>query len=124
MLPEQFAAAIGQCDIVLDSIGWSGFNSTIEGLPHDLPIVTMAGPLMRGRYTLAVLSMMRVTETIVGTVDEYVAVAQRLATDATWRDAIKERMRATKHLVYRDRACITALEEFLARVARDRRAAS
>ena len=40
MLPEAFTAAIGQCDIVLDSIDWSGFNSTIEGLPHDLPIVT------------------------------------------------------------------------------------
>jgi predicted O-linked N-acetylglucosamine transferase (SPINDLY family) len=124
MRPEEFAAAMGQCDIVLDSIGWSGFNSTIEGLPHDLPIVTMAGPLMRGRHTTAILTMMGVTETIAGTVDEYVAVAQRLATDATWRNAIKERMRASKHLVYRDRACITALEEFLTRVARDRRAAS
>jgi predicted O-linked N-acetylglucosamine transferase (SPINDLY family) len=124
MLPEEFAAAIGQCDIVLDSIGWSGFNSTIEGLPHDLPIVAMAGPLMRGRHTTAVLTMMGVTETIVGTVDDYVAMAQRLATDETWRNAIRERMRATKHLVYRDRVCIDALEEFLTRVARDRRAGS
>jgi hypothetical protein len=31
-------------------------------------------------------------------------------------------MRATKHLVYRDHTSITALEEFLTRVARDRRA--
>jgi protein O-GlcNAc transferase len=124
LLPEAFAAAIGQCDIVLDSIDWSGFNSTIEGLPHDLPIVTMAGPLMRGRHTMAVLSMMGVTETIAGTVDEYVALAQRLAMDAAWRNAIKERMRATRHLVYRDRACITALEEFLNRVTRERRAGS
>ncbi len=32
---EQFVAAIGQCDAVLDSIGWSGGNSTLEGLAHD-----------------------------------------------------------------------------------------
>ena len=122
MLPEEFAAAIGQCDIVLDSIGWSGFNSTIEGLPHDLPIVTMAGPLMRGRHTTAILTMMGVTETITGTVDEYVTIAQRLATDTAWRATIKDRMKHNKHRVYRDRSCITALEEFLIRVTRDRRA--
>jgi predicted O-linked N-acetylglucosamine transferase (SPINDLY family) len=124
MPAEEFAAAVGQCDIVLDSIGWSGFNSTIEGLPHDLPIVTMAGPLMRGRHTTAVLTMMGVTETITTTVDDYVAAAQRLATDTAWRATIKERMQHNKHRVYRDRACIEALEEFLLRVTRERRAAS
>jgi predicted O-linked N-acetylglucosamine transferase (SPINDLY family) len=124
LLQPQFVAAIGLCDVVLDSIGWSGFTSTLDGFHHDHPIVTLAGPLMRGRHTMAVLTMMGVTETIARTVDEYVALAQRLATDMTWRTAIKERMRARKHLVYRDRTSITALEEFLTRVARDRRAGS
>jgi predicted O-linked N-acetylglucosamine transferase (SPINDLY family) len=122
MLQPQFVGAIGLCDIVLDSIGWSGFTTTLDGFYHDHPVVTLAGPLMRGRHTTAVLTMMGVTETIAGTVDDYIAVAQRLATDATWRNAIRERMRATKHLVYRDHTSITALEEFLTRVARDRRA--
>src|SRR5262249_23584230 len=53
-----FMAAIGQCDIVLDSIGWSGCNSTLESLHHDLPIVTMTGSLMRGRHSMAILKMM------------------------------------------------------------------
>jgi len=118
---HEFVAAIGMCDIVLDSIGWSGFNSTIEGLAHDLPIVTMTGPLMRGRHTSAVLAMMGVTDTVTGTVDEYVGVAQRLATDTAWCSAVKERMRANKHRIYRDRACITALEEFLVHATRDGR---
>jgi protein O-GlcNAc transferase len=124
-LPQHdFVAAIGQCDVVLDSIGWSGFNSTVEGLPHDLPIVTMAGPLMRGRHTTAVLTMMGVTETITTSVDDYVTVAQRLATDTAWRAAMRERMKANRHRVYRDPACIEALQEFLLRVTRERRAAS
>ena len=100
-----------------------GANNLIT-LVQQAMLHQQAEPLMRGRHTMAVLSMMGMAETIAGTVDEYVAVAQRLATDATWRNAIKERMRATKHRVYRDRAGITALEEFLTRVARDRRAAS
>jgi predicted O-linked N-acetylglucosamine transferase (SPINDLY family) len=121
---EEFVAAIGLCDVVLDSIGWSGFTSTLDGFEHDRPIVTMAGALMRGRHTTAILTLMGVTETITSSVDDYVAVAQRLATDTAWRAAIGQRMRDNKHRVYRDRACITALEEFLTRVTRERRAAS
>jgi predicted O-linked N-acetylglucosamine transferase (SPINDLY family) len=76
---------------------------------------------MRGRHTTAILTMMGVTETITSSVDDYVAVAQRLATDTAWRAAIGQRMRDNKHRVYRDRACIDGLETFLLRVARDRR---
>ena len=115
---NKFVAAIGLCDVVLDSIGWSGFNSTLEGLAHDLPIVTMPGPLMRGRHTMAVLKMMGVTETITETIDDYVSVAIRLARDAPWRMAVKGRIATNKHRVYRDSTCISALEEFLNRVAR------
>jgi predicted O-linked N-acetylglucosamine transferase (SPINDLY family) len=115
---DQFVAAIGLCDIVLDSIGWSGCNSTLEGLAHDVPIVTMPGPLMRGRHTVAILRMMGLTETIAETTDEYVSLAVRLALDAPWRQAVRRRMADNKHRVYRDRACISALEEFLCRVAR------
>ena len=115
---HQFAAANGLCDIVLDSIGWSGFNSTLESLAHNLPIVTMPGPLMRGRHTLAILKMMGVTETITETIDDYISVAIRLARDLPWRMAVKDQIAANKHRIYRDSACISAMEEFLNRAAR------
>jgi protein O-GlcNAc transferase len=116
--PNRFLAAMGQCDVFLDSIGWSGCNSTLESLAHDLPIVTMAGPLMRGRHTTAILKMMGVVETITATIDEYVSTAVRLAKDVPLRTALKTRIAQTKHQVYRDRACIAALEDFLDREAR------
>ena len=43
MSQSKFVAAVGQCDVFLDSIGWSGCNSALESLPHNLPIVTMPG---------------------------------------------------------------------------------
>jgi predicted O-linked N-acetylglucosamine transferase (SPINDLY family) len=115
--PNRFGAAIGQCDIVLDSIGWSGGNSTLEGLAHDVPIVTMAGSLMRSRHTMAILTMMGVTETITDTVDDYVSTAVRLARDVPWRMSLKQQISENKHRAYRDSACISALEVFLCRVA-------
>ena len=41
--------------------------------------MTIAGELMRGRHTLAILRMMTVTDTIAQTIDDYVAIAVRLA---------------------------------------------
>ena len=115
---EQFVAAIGQCDVVLDSIGWSGGNSTLEGLAQDTPIVTMGGPLMRGRHTMAILQMMGVTDTTADTIDDYVTIAARLGRDPQWRASVRQRMSKCKHLVYRDSAAIDALEAFFDRVAR------
>jgi protein O-GlcNAc transferase len=113
-----FVAAIGQCDIVLDSIGWSGGNSTLESLHHGLPIVTMAAPLMRGRHSMAILKMMGVEETIAETVDDYVFTAVRLAQDVPWRVAVKNRILENKHRVYRDTTSVSALEHFLNSAAR------
>jgi predicted O-linked N-acetylglucosamine transferase (SPINDLY family) len=116
--PLQFAAVIGQCDIVLDSIGWSGCNSTLETLHHDLPIVTMTAPLMRGRHSMAILRMMGVEQTITETIDEYVFTAIRLALDVPWRMAVKNKISENKHRVYRDTTCVSALQEFLDSAAR------
>jgi len=115
---HKFVAASGQCEVFLDSINWSGCNSTLESLIHNLPIVTMTGPLMRGRHSMAILRMMGVTETIAETIDDYVSIAVRLARDVPWRTAVKAKISANKHRVYRDRTCVSALEEFLDSVAR------
>src|SRR5229473_5290768 len=116
--PDRFLAAMGQCDVFLDSIGWSGCNSTLESLAHDLPIVTMTGPLMRGRHTAAILRRMEIVDTTAATLDEYVSTAVRLAKDGPLRTALKTRIARTKRRVYRDAACIAALEDFLDREAR------
>jgi len=123
MPPEQFLAAIGQCDIFLDSIGWSGCNSTLESLAHDLPIVTMPGPMMRGRHSMAILKMMGQIDTIASTTEEYIAHAVRLGLDLEWRSNVRDATRRSKHRVYRDQACIAAFQDFLEGAARGNRPA-
>jgi protein O-GlcNAc transferase len=114
---DQFIAAIGQCDVVLDSLGWSGGNTTLEGLAVDTPIVTTPGPLMRSRHTMAILQRMGVTDTIAPTLDDYVAIAARLGNDKAWRTEMKRQVSENKHKVYSDSVAIAALEDFFCRVA-------
>jgi predicted O-linked N-acetylglucosamine transferase (SPINDLY family) len=118
MSQSKFVAAIGQCDVFLDSLEWSGCNSALESLAHDLPIVTLPGALMRSRHSAAILRMMGVTETIAADLDGYIAAAARLANAPEERMALRRRMAENKAKVYRDRSVITALENFLERVGR------
>jgi predicted O-linked N-acetylglucosamine transferase (SPINDLY family) len=119
LAPDRFVAALGLCDVVLDSIGWSGCNSILESLVHNPPIVTFAGETMRGRHTAAILEMMEVRETTARTIDEYVSIAGLLGRDRAKRTELSERIASSKHRVYRDRECIIAMEAFLERAVRE-----
>jgi protein O-GlcNAc transferase len=116
--PEHYVAVNSLSDVFLDTIGWSGCNSTFEAIAHNLPVVTLPGRLMRGRHSSAILGMMGINETIADTIDDYVALSVRLGRDTNWRKRISEKVAAAKHLVYRDRTCISALEDFFEKVVR------
>jgi predicted O-linked N-acetylglucosamine transferase (SPINDLY family) len=118
LTPAAFVAAIGQCDVVLDSIGWSGCNSVLESLAHNLPIVTSTAEMMRGRHSAAILEMMEIDGATARDVDEYVAMAVSLGRDATKRAEFSATIANRKHRVYRDSGCIAALEDFLDRAVR------
>ena len=117
---DRYVAAMGACDIFLDSIGWSGFNSTSESLVHNLPVVTLRGALMRGRHSTAILNRIGVGETVADSIDEYVSIATRLATNSEERRRISLEIDRNKHRVYRDRDCIAGLEDFIENAARGR----
>lgn len=118
MSQGKFVAAAGLADILLDSIGWSACNSALESLAHDLPIVTYAGPMMRGRHSAAILTMLGVPETIAATPDDVVHIAVELARNPEKRRAVVARMAREKHRLYFDRAPVTALEDLLANAVR------
>jgi protein O-GlcNAc transferase len=118
--PSQYNALNYLSDIYLDSIDWSGCNSTFEAIAHNLPIVTLPGEFMRGRHSSAILIMMGVAETIASSLNEYVALAVRLGLDSDWRKQISDKITANKHLIYRDRTCIDGLENFLENAVKDK----
>lgn len=113
LAPERFAAAVGQCDVALDSIGWSGCNSILESLVHNLPIVAFEGQFMRGRHAAAILHMIEMRGTTARTTEEYVAIASALGRNPALRNEISAHIARNKDRAYRDRACIAGLETFL-----------
>ena len=82
------------CDAMLDTLHWSGGNTSIDALACGLPIVTLPGAYMRGRQSAGMLRLLGVPELIAGDRAEYLALASRLVEDRAWRDALRARIRA------------------------------
>ncbi|MGK7948305.1 MAG: tetratricopeptide repeat protein [Xenococcaceae cyanobacterium] len=111
-----FAGTAAIADVFLDSIAWSGCNSSLEAINYDIPIVTWPGELMRGRHSLAMLKMMGIEEMIASSKDEYVKIAVRLGRDLQYRQHISRQVAENKHKLYEDLEPIKSLENLFLNV--------
>jgi predicted O-linked N-acetylglucosamine transferase (SPINDLY family) len=109
----RFGAVSKVADVFLDSLGWSGCNTTLEALANDLPIVTMPGELMRGRHSAAILTMLGLPETIAKTPEAYVELAIALGRDPTARQALRARIAEEKYRLYNDQTAVEGLASYL-----------
>ena len=106
------------CDLMLDTLHWSGGNTSLDALAMGLPIVTLPGKFMRGRQTMAMLKLLNVEELIAPSVDAYLAIAQRLAADKPYRDQISQRILANRGRLFDDAEPPRALGRMLERLVR------
>jgi protein O-GlcNAc transferase len=109
----RFIAVCRLADVFLDSLGWSGCNSTLEALSQDLPVVTMAGEFMRGRHSTAILAMLGLDELVAPGPDAFVDLAVGLGRDPARRRALAAHIATHKHRLYHDQAAIDGLAAYL-----------
>lgn len=105
-------------DVFLDSLGWSGGNTSLEAIACNLPIVTCPGEFMRGRHSYGILQMLGVTETIATNEREYVDIAVRLGKNPDLRTTIVKKIKNSHNNLYQDLTCVRALEQFYQRVVK------
>ena len=110
-----------RADVFLDTIGFSGFNTAVQALECGLPIVTREGRFLRGRLASGPLKRIGLSELVARSDEEYVELAVRLARGADYRRHVRERIMASRGVLFEDRAPIHAMERFLSEaVARSR----
>jgi CRISPR-associated protein Csy1 len=107
------------CDVMLDTLHWSGGNTSLDAIACGLPVVTCPGALMRGRQSAAMLANLGVPELVAADGAGYVAIAERLGRDAEWRRALSARMRAGHGALFARDEPVRAFADFLERVARE-----
>jgi CRISPR-associated protein Csy1 len=105
------------CDAMLDTLHWSGGNTSLDALACGLPVVTLPGALMRGRQTAGMLQVLGAQDLIAANRDEYVRIAVKLATDPAWRNEQRGLIDRGRSRLFDDRAPIDRLQAFLQDVA-------
>ncbi len=100
------------CDVMLDTLHWSGGNTSLDAIACNLPLVTLPGEFMRGRQSYGMLKLMGLDELIAKDQDDYVEIAVRLGTDKTWREQVATHISATNHVLFDNQLALRQLEQF------------
>lgn len=111
-----FYGILQRATVYLDTIGFSGFNTAMQAIECGLPIVTLEGCFMRGRFASGILRRIGLSELIAHTDEQYIELAIRLVLAAEHRRAVRTRIVAMRDVLFDDVAPIRALENFLLKV--------
>ena len=101
------------CDAMIDTLHWSGGNTSLDALACGLPIVTLPGAYMRGRQSAGMLNLLGTPELVARDRADYLAIAARLVGDARWRRELAGRIRAAQGEVFDAPAAIAPLQALL-----------
>ena len=115
---HEFHCLLRHADVMLDTIGFSGYNTAVQAMECGLPLVTREGRFLRGRLASGVLRRMQLTELIVKSNADYVNLVVRLATDLDYKAHIRHEIQQRRSVLFDDQSAMGPFQDFLESVAR------
>ena len=109
----QFSGLMHQSSLFLDTIGFSGFNTAMKAISCNLPIITIEGDFMRGRFASAILRKLKLDEWVAKSNEEFIEKAVFLLQSKAILQSYKDKIAESKEILFEDLEPIKALERFL-----------
>ncbi|HEY6564368.1 MAG TPA: hypothetical protein VIY86_07710, partial [Pirellulaceae bacterium] len=113
-----FLQLISLADVMLDPIHFGGGNTSYEAFAMGTPIVTLPGPYLRSRITLALYKKMGLTDLAVDSSEDYVRTAVRMACDEDFRLRQRQLIRDNAEVLFEDNQEVRDFQRFLLEAAR------
>ena len=111
--PRDFDRLMLAMDVCVDSVGWSGGNTTLKNIKRGVPLATLPGDFMRGRHSSAMFRMIGAEEMIASSTGDYVTKLVRLGKEKAYREHCSQLFRSGRQGLYRDQSFIDAFDGFL-----------
>jgi len=112
-----FRRALALADVVLDTVHWSGGNTSLDAFCAATPVVTLPGRFMRGRQTAAMLGMMGLSDLVAASPADYVRIAVDAARDRERNAGLREAVVRNRGALFDRSEPIAALSEALLEAA-------
>jgi len=109
-----FFAFLDRALVYLDTMGFSGFNTTMQAVERGTPIVAFEGRFMRGRFASGILRQAGLEEWIADTPDGFVDRVARLVADDSARNEMRRRISDVRGTLYADKASVALLGQRIA----------
>ena len=114
---RKFLQYVAAADLVLDPFHFGGCNSSCDALSLGVPVVTLPGSQLPGRFTLGLYQEIGLDTCVARSADEYVEIALRLGRDAEHRRSVSEQISARCARLFDRPDAGLALGEELLRIA-------
>jgi predicted O-linked N-acetylglucosamine transferase (SPINDLY family) len=121
MAHEYFLQHLAAADVVLDPFYFGGCNSSCDAFALAVPIATLPGFLLPGRFTLGLYGAMGIEGCVASSAAEFVEIALRLGQDERYRESVVEKISQRSARLFDRPDCGQALGAELLRIAEESR---
>jgi predicted O-linked N-acetylglucosamine transferase (SPINDLY family) len=108
---------LSAADVILDPFHFGGCNSSCDALSLGVPIVTLPGAQLPGRFTLGLYREMGLESCIADSPNQFVDIVVRLGRDTDYRKSVSEQISARCERLFDRPDTGVALGEELLRIA-------
>lgn len=110
--PKYFAL-MRRAALMLDTLGFSGFNTALQAAECGLPYLAHEGKYLCARLASGIMRRLELAELVTTTEQEFIASAVRLAGDVPARARLRQQIELRRGVLFRDEEPVRALERCL-----------
>lgn len=99
--------------LMLDTIGFSGFNTVAKALESDLPIVTLRGELLRGNFGAGILDYLGLSCYVASDFEDYKEKIKKTINNLDYRSLFVESIKEKKGGLFRENNSTNEFYSFL-----------
>lgn len=109
----RFFGLMQHAALLLDTVGFSGFNNTLQAIEAGLPVLAREHVFMRGRLASSIMRRMDLPELVASTDDAFIEKAVELAADASRCKELRVEIANRRKILFNDIEPVRALERCL-----------
>jgi len=109
----RFFGLMQHAALLLDTVGFSGFNTALQAIEAGLPVLAREHTFMRGRLASSLMRRMELPELVAGTDEAFIEKAVELAADSSRCKELRLEIASRRSILFDDMEPIRALERCL-----------